>query len=58
MDAYLKSFKETPLVGLIHGKESIKYAQSKANIGWRQDCLGDLGFWAEEQDGWTHMYDY
>ena len=58
MDAYLESFKETPLVGLLHGKKSIAYAQSKANVGWRQDCLGDLGFWAKDQNGWTHMYDY
>jgi len=21
------------------------------------DCIGDLGFWAKEQNGWTHMYD-
>ncbi len=30
----------------------------EATVGWRQDCLGDLGFWADEQNGWTHMYDY
>lgn len=58
MDAYLESFRETPLVTLLHGKESIKYAQSKTAVGWRQDCLGDLGFWAEEPEDWTHMYDY
>jgi len=58
MDSYLESFEKTPLVALLSGKKSIQYAQSKANIGWRQDCLGDIGFWADEQDGWTHMYDY
>lgn len=58
MDAYLESFTQTPLVGLLHGKKSIAYATSKGNVGWRQDCLGDLGFWAKDQNGWTHMYDY
>lgn len=58
MNAYLDSFQETPLVGLLHGKESIEYAKSVRPIGWRQDCLGDLGFWANEQNNWTHMYDY
>jgi len=27
-------------------------------VGWRMDCLGDLGFWADEQNGWSHMYDF
>ena len=58
MDAYLESFVKTPLLSMLHGKESVTYAASKAAVGWRQDCLGDLGFWADEQDGWTHMYDY
>ena len=31
---------------------------SQADVGYRADCLGDLGFWATEQNGWTHMYDY
>lgn len=35
-----------------------KYGLTQANVGWRVDCIGDLGFWAEEQNGWTHMYRY
>ncbi|SHF69818.1 Beta-galactosidase [Fodinibius roseus] len=58
MDAYLESFRETSLVTLLHGEESVRYAKSQAEVGWRQDCLGDLGFWAEDEGDWTHMYDY
>ncbi|MEQ6119666.1 DUF4832 domain-containing protein [Reichenbachiella sp. MALMAid0571] len=58
LDAYLESFKQTPLTALLHGKEAVDYIKSKREIGWRQDCLGDLGFWADDQNGWTHMYDY
>ncbi len=60
VDAYLESFNKTQLIALLHGKKQIEYIKSKAvtPVGWRQDCLGDLGFWAAEQNGWTHMYDY
>ncbi len=58
MDAYIESFTQTPLIALLTGKESVEYLKSKTNVGWRQDCLGDLGFWADEQNGWTHMHDY
>jgi hypothetical protein len=34
------------------------YANSQIPVGWRIDCIGDLGFWADEQNGWTHMYDF
>jgi hypothetical protein len=26
-------------------------------VGWRIDCLGDMGFWREEQGDWCHMLD-
>jgi hypothetical protein len=60
VDPYTESFRQTPLISLLHGKKHISYLKTNAaNLpGWRQDCLGDLGFWAAEQDGWTHMYDY
>jgi hypothetical protein len=58
MDAYLESFKKTPLIILLQDKESSLYTTSMAYVGWRVDCLGDLGFWAKEQNGWTHMYRY
>jgi hypothetical protein len=58
IDTFLESFRKTPLLILLQGKESHFYAASRAPVGWRQDCLGDLVFWAAEQNGWTHMYDY
>jgi hypothetical protein len=58
IDPYIESFRETPLIVLLHGEKANEYILSKATLGWRQDCLGDLGFWADEQNGWTHMYDY
>ncbi|MCE5273327.1 DUF4832 domain-containing protein [bacterium] len=27
------------------------------NVGWRMDCLGDMGFWRNEQGDWCHMLD-
>ncbi len=27
------------------------------HLGWRIDCLGDMGFWREEQGDWCHMLD-
>lgn len=59
-DPYIESFKKTPLIALINGKKYVEYMKLNAAtpVGWRQDCLGDLGFWAKEQNGWTHMYDY
>ena len=58
VDAYLDAFKKTHLVMLLTDEKTNKYGRMKANVGWRVDCLGDLGFWAKEQRGWTHMYDY
>jgi hypothetical protein len=59
VNAYTDSFKETPLIGLLMDKKTNEYALSQGdNVGWRVDCIGDLGFWAEEQDGWTHMLDF
>ena len=57
--AYTDNFKITPLIMLLIDEKTNKYGLSQANIGWRVDCLGDLGFWASEQNGyWTHMCDY
>jgi len=54
VDIYLESFKKTPLVMLIGGREELSYAVSKGT-GWRADCLGDLGLWGPN---WSHMKDY
>jgi hypothetical protein len=58
VDAYTESFHKTPIIALLMDKETNTYANSKISVGWRVDCIGDLGFWADEQNGWTHMYDF
>ena len=58
IDAYTDTFKKTPLIMLLTDEKTNKYGISQADVGWRADCMGDIGFWAEDQDGWTHMYDY
>jgi hypothetical protein len=51
VDAYLAGFTKTPLLMLIGGGESLKYATSHGT-GWRADCLGDLGGFSTT---WCHM---
>lgn len=58
IDAYVESFKKTPIKLLLTDEFSNQYAISQSPVGYRADCLGDLGFWATDQNGWTHMYDY
>ena len=58
VNAYTDNFKISPLIMLLTDEKTNKYGLSQANVGWRVDCIGDLGFWAEEQGGWTHMYRY
>lgn len=58
VNAYTDSFRKTPLIALLMDKETNMYADSRIHAGWRVDCIGDLGFWASEQNGWTHMYDF
>ena len=56
--AYIDNFKKTPLIALLMDEATNRYASSQANVGWRVDCIGDLGFWARDQNGWTHMLDF
>jgi Domain of unknown function (DUF4832) len=58
VDSYTDAFRKTPLIALLMDKETNMYANSQIPVGWRVDCIGDLGFWADEQNGWTHMYDF
>lgn len=58
VNAYTDNFKDTPLIMLLTDEITNKYGMSQTDVGWRVDCIGDLGFWAEDQNGWTHMYDY
>ncbi len=56
--AYTDSFRKTPLIALLMDPATNEYAESQIPVGWRADCLGDLGFWAKEQNGWSHMLDF
>ncbi len=54
VDAYLDGFKKTPLVALLAGDKFNRYAMSKQNVGWRVDCLGDMGGFGPH---YNHMFD-
>jgi hypothetical protein len=55
LDCYLESFSKTPLVMLLTDAKTNGYGISKRNVGWRVDCLGDMGGFTPT---WSHMYDY
>ncbi|MFH0756857.1 MAG: DUF4832 domain-containing protein [Bacteroidota bacterium] len=58
VDSYTDVFRKTPLIALLMDRETNMYANSQISVGWRVDCIGDLGFWAAEENGFTHMYDF
>ncbi|ANH80589.1 hypothetical protein A8C56_05960 [Niabella ginsenosidivorans] len=43
------------MIALLTDKKTETYALSKAGIGWRIDCLGDMGGFDKN---WSHMLDY
>jgi hypothetical protein len=53
--AYVESFDKTPLVMLLTDEKTNKYGLSKKAVGWRVDCLGDMG---ARNPKWNHMMDY
>jgi hypothetical protein len=56
-DAYIDNFKITPLQALLHDPRSIGIIRQRAEaIGFRVDCLGDMGGFHEEE--WSHMLDF
>lgn len=56
-DAYIDNFKLTPLQALLHDPRSIRIIRErKENIGFRVDCLGDMGGFHGEE--WSHMLDF
>ncbi|MHC4356822.1 MAG: DUF4832 domain-containing protein [Planctomycetota bacterium] len=55
VDAYIDNFKKTHLVMLLTDKKTNSYALARANVGWRVDCLGDMGGFSPT---WSHMNDY
>jgi len=58
VDAYIEAFPTTDLVMLLTDEKTNGYGLSRRNVGWRVDCLGDLGFWASPPSNWSHMSDY
>jgi hypothetical protein len=56
VDSYLESFEKTPLVMLLTDEKTNKYGLSKKPVGWRVDCLGDMGGFSNPN--WSHMQDY
>jgi hypothetical protein len=57
VSSYTDNFKKTPLVMMLiqEDEKTNRFGLSQANVGWRVDCIGDLGFWGK---GWNHMYDF
>lgn len=56
-DAYFDNFKITPLQALLHDPKSMDVINSrKAKVGFRVDCLGDMGGFHGEE--WSHMLDF
>lgn len=55
LDCYLDTFHITPLVLQLQDLNATHYALSKRAVGWRADCLGDLGGFSKT---WSHMNDY
>ncbi|MFS0726526.1 DUF4832 domain-containing protein [Paenibacillus sp. 1P07SE] len=57
LDAYLGGFKKTPLQALLHDPVSVGLlTERRAKIGFRVDCLGDMGGFHGER--WSHMTDF
>ena len=55
VDSYLEAFQETHLIMLLTDEKTNRYGLSKRNVGWRVDCLGDMGGFSPT---WCHMCDY
>ncbi len=55
LDCYLDSFQRTPLVLQLKDVRATQYALGKRPVGWRVDCLGDMGGFSKT---WSHMNDY
>ncbi len=55
VNAYTDSFRKTHLVMLLTDRKTNMYGLSRADVGWRIDCLGDMGGFSPT---WSHMNDY
>lgn len=55
VDSYIDSFHTTPLVMMLTDEKTNKYGLSRKPVGWRVDCLGDMGGFSNPK--WSHMQD-
>ncbi|HPC96761.1 MAG TPA: DUF4832 domain-containing protein [Sedimentisphaerales bacterium] len=55
VDSYLEAFRKTHLIMLLTDERTNRYGLSKRAVGWRVDCLGDMGGFSPT---WCHMCDY
>jgi hypothetical protein len=55
VNSYLEAFKKTHLIMLLTDEKTNGYGLSKRDVGWRVDCLGDMGGFSPT---WCHMCDY
>ena len=56
--AYCEGFRKTPLQCLLHDEVSVAAIRKyRRNIGFRVDCLGDMGGFHSGKV-WSHMQDY
>lgn len=57
ISAYIDGFVVTPLHALLHDPVSLAAIKKhRANIGFRVDCLGDMGGFHGQE--WSHMLDF
>ncbi len=55
--AYVDGFRHTPLQSLLHDPRSLECIRNcRAKVGFRVDCLGDMGGFHGER--WSHMLDF
>ncbi len=47
VDCYIDVFKATPLMMLLTDERTNQYGLSRADVGFRADCLGDMGGWGD-----------
>jgi hypothetical protein len=55
VDAYTDTFRKTPLVMMLMDEKTNGYAMSRQDVGWRADCLGDMGGFGDGSK--CHMLD-
>ncbi len=54
VSSYLEAFPNTPLIMLLTDQKTNLYGLSRRDLGWRVDCLGDMGGFSKS---WCHMLD-